>query len=535
MIEATDYIIIGAGSAGCVLANRLSASGKHQVLLLEAGGGDRNPLIHLPMGFSQLIATPSVNWGYQTEPEPFMHNRVIDWPRGRVVGGSSSINGMVYVRGQLEDFDDWAALGNEGWTGQEVLPYFKKSEQFERGGNDYHGDKGEMAVSDSDYRDRHPLTNLYVQAANQAGLPFNDDYNTAVQEGISFTQNTINNGRRASTYRAFVKNELKTRNNLTVITDALVEKIDIESGAATGVTFKHKGKQHTIKAAKEILLAAGVNNSPKILELSGIGRKDILEKAGIQQKHELKGVGENLQDHIQMQVVHELNGVGSANDALKPHRLIMETVKYLVKRRGFLANGVAPILGFIKSDQNESRPDIQLHFAPAGGEVTDTGRLLPAKVPSITSTANVMRPESRGYSHIKSSDPKEAPTILANYLSTEHDRKKSIECVKWQRKIYSQSPLAPLLEKETLPGKKVVSDEEILDYVMRDAKTAYHPIGTCKMGRDEEAVVDSRLKVHGIDKLRVIDASIMPLLPSANTNAATIMIAERGAEWILAS
>ncbi|MGI9282702.1 MAG: GMC family oxidoreductase [Endozoicomonas sp.] len=535
MIDAVDYIIIGAGSAGCVLANRLSACGKYQVLMLEAGGGDRNPLIHLPMGFSQLIATPSVNWGYKTEPEPFMNNRIIDWPRGRVVGGSSSINGMVYVRGQLEDFDDWNALGNESWSGKEVLPYFKKSEQFERGGNEYHGNQGEMAVSDSDYRDRHPLTNLYVQAANQAGLPFNDDYNTNTQEGITFTQNTINNGRRASTYRAFVKNELKERNNLTVITDALVEKIDIENGAASGVTFLHKGQRHTVKATRETLLAAGANNSPKILELSGVGRKDILEKAGVKQKHELKGVGENLQDHIQMQVVHQLKGVGSANDALKPHRLIMETVKYLVKRRGFLANGVAPILGFIKSNIGESRPDLQLHFAPAGGDVTDTGRLLPAKIPSITSTANVMRPESRGYSHIRSSDPKEAPAILANYLSTDHDRKKSIECVKWQRKIYSQSPLTQHLDKETFPGKAIVSDDEILDYIMREAKTAYHPVGTCKMGHDSEAVVDSRLKVHGIEKLRVIDASVMPLIPSANTNAATIMIAERGAEWVLAS
>lgn len=533
MLQAVDYIVIGGGSAGCVLANRLSASGQYQVLLLEAGKRDRNPLIHLPMGFSQLISTPSVNWGYKTEPEPFMHNRIIDWPRGKVMGGSSSINGMVYVRGQHADYDDWAALGNEGWSGKDVLPYFKKSEKFERGADEFHGVDGEIDITDSVEEERHELSRMYIKAAEKAGIAYNHDYNGADQEGITYTQYNIKNGRRASTSQAFIKPVLKERSNLTVISEALVEKVEIENGAATGVHFSVKGKSHFVKAHKETVLAAGSTGSPQLLELSGVGQREVLQNAGIEVKHELRGVGENLQDHLQMQVVNQLKGIGSANDALKPHRLIMETVKYLTKRRGFLANGVAPILGFIRSEPEQTRPDIQLHFAPAGGEVTETGRLLPAKYPSITSTSNVMRPKSRGSIHIKSSNAQEHPAIRANFLSDEYDRQKSIDCVKVQRRIYAQSPLAQYLDFETLPGKDIVKDDEILDYVMREAKTAYHPIGTCKMGNDSEAVVDSKLKVHGIDKLRVVDSSIMPLIPSANTNAASIMIAERGAEWIL--
>ncbi len=533
MLKTVDFIVIGAGSAGCVLANRLSACGNFQVLLLEAGGKDSNPFIHLPIGFSQAMGIPKLGWGYKTEPEPHLENRVINWPRGRVLGGCSSINGMVYVRGQHEDFDDWEQLGNKGWSGADVLPWFKKSEDFEFGQTGFHGSGGELKISETHPDDRLEINSLYIKAAENAGLPFNKDYNGAQQHGIAYTQFSINKGRRSSTSTAFLKPVLKQRSNLTLLTHAMVERIELSGTTATGVTFIHQEKRHTVNAHREIILSAGTNNSPKILELSGIGRKEVLAQAGIKQKHELAGVGKNLIDHIQMEVTHEVKGIGSMNDSLKPHRLIAESLKYLTQRRGFLATGVASIVGFIKSSESESRPDLQLHFAPAGGETTDDGRVIPSKTPSITSVSNVMRPESRGYSHIVSSDPNQAPAIRANYLAEESDRRKSIECVRWQRRIFEQSPLNQFLGTERAPGKEVISDADIFGYIRKEGKTAYHPVGTCKMGKDQSAVVDQTLNVHGIDQLRVIDASIMPLIPSANTNAATIMIAERGAQWVL--
>ncbi|WP_079253581.1 GMC family oxidoreductase [Endozoicomonas arenosclerae] len=529
-MQQFDFIVVGGGSAGCVLANRLSACGRFQVLLVEAGGKDSNPMIHLPLGFTQAMSIPSLNWGYSTEPEKELAQRRISWPRGKVLGGCSAINGMIYIRGQKEDFDLW----NEncsGWSYDDVLPYFKLSERNSQGSNAFHGADGELAVRDGSFH--HPLTELYCQSARRAGLQENNDFNGEQQTGVGYAQFNIDEkGRRASCARSFLKPAL-SRKNLTVLTEVQVEQLELNGHEVEGIRCTRKGGSMIFSARREVILCAGAINSPQILQLSGIGPESVLAKAGVKTKLNLQGVGQNLQDHLTVDVVTEVDEIGTANDNLKPLNFIRELIRYATKRQGFLSMAAAHSLAFVKSTPDQVRPDLQIHFAPASGTTNEKGQVVPSKTPAITSTACQLRPESRGSVNIINPDPLSPPEIRANYLSTENDRRAMIEAVKWQRKIFAQQPVVGHITGESLPGKQVQTDDEILDYIRSHAISVYHPVGTCKMGADPEAVVCPKLKVHGIKKLRVADASVIPTQISGNTNAACVMIAERAAQWAL--
>lgn len=532
-----DYIVVGAGSAGCVVANRLSACGQFKVLLLEAGGNDSKPIIKIPVGFVQAMSVPSINWGYKTEHEPHMGKRKLDCPRGKVLGGSSSINGMIYVRGHRADFDQWADLGCENWTYDDVLPWFKKSElnldlkDLSSTSHDFHSSEGELSVSKGNYS--HPLTDLYIKAGIEAGVRENLDFNGAEQEGIGHgVFNISSRGVRASSAQAFLP-ATKKRDNFTLISSAHVMKIELTHGRATGVHYEVKGKSLVAKAAKEIVLCAGAIGSAQLLQCSGIGPAEVLKKAGVEIVHELSGVGENLQDHLTVEVVCEVKNIGTANDNIKPLTFAGQLLTYIFKRKGFLSMASAHALAFIKSTPDQARPDLQIHFAPAAGEKDKSGKIVPSKVAAITSTACNLLPTSRGSVHISSADSQIAPAIQFNYIATPEDKKRMIDGVRWQRNIYKQSTLKPYITIEQRPGVEVQTDEQILDYIRNEALSIYHPVGTCKMGTDAMSVVGPRLKVHGIKGLRVMDASVMPVIVAGNTNATTIMIAERGADWVL--
>jgi len=527
-----DFIIIGGGSAGCVLAERLSACGKYQVCLLEAGPSDKHWSIHLPLGLIELMKSKRLNWQFNSENEHSQNDRSIFNPRGKVLGGSSSINAMLYIRGQKQDYDHWAELGNDQWSFDKVLPYFKNTEHQERGEDAFHGINGELNIADS--RSKIAIGNDFIAAAHHAGYPLNDDFNGNNQEGIGYYQVTQKNGKRCSAATAFLTPNLK-RPNLTVITEALVQNIIIENKQAKGVCFKRKGKTQQILASKEILLSAGAFNSPQILMLSGIGEKNELAKHNIEVVHDLIGVGQNLQDHVDIMVVthHKRTDVL----AYRPKSslwFIKQAQQYFTKKRGLLTSTVAEAGGFIKSSPELDRPDFQLHFIPAA--MDDHGRnnkmLLNYGVSLHTC---ILRPKSRGTVTLHSNNPSCHPKIQLNMLTHKDDQKGIINAVKIARNILAQSPLAENNGDEILPSKNVQSDEDILTFAQNKANTIYHPVGTCKMGNDELAVVDQNLKVHGIENLRVIDASIMPTLISGNTNAPTIMIAAKVVDDILAS
>jgi len=529
-----DYIIVGAGSAGCALAYRLSREASRKVLLLEAGGKDSFPPIHIPLGFAFLMKNPKVNWCYETEPEPNMHHRRIAWPRGKVLGGTSSINGMVYIRGQREDYDHWSELGNAGWAYEDVLPYFKRSEHKAEGGNDYHGHGGPLWVEDVADEQKLDLADIYVQAAIQSDIPYNPDFNGATQEGAGYYQTNIRRGKRQSTARTFLK-QCQSRPNLTIITGALCQQILIENGAAVGVEYRLTGKKHApverAYARGEVILCGGVINSPQLLELSGIGDQAHLQTLGIQVRQHLPGVGENLQDHLTINIQQGLDRVTTFYEETRPLALFKNIVKYLLKGRGLLAHPAAQVGVFLRTHKKAGRPDAQIHFAPAASEPDAKGNLKPR--PGTTATVCYLRPESRGSVHIRSADPAAAPAIRANYLDTENDRSAIVAAFRRTREIF----LAPALHKyrgtEFRPGPLAQSDEHILDYVRSEAESVYHPVGTCKMGPDSMAVVDERLRVHGVQRLRVADASIMPTIISGNTNAPAIMIAEKCADMLL--
>lgn len=530
-----DYIIVGAGSAGCALAYRLSREASRRVLLLEAGGKDSFPMIHIPLGFAFMMKNEKVNWCYETLPEPNMHNRKISWPRGKVLGGTSCINGMVYIRGQREDYDSWAAQGNQGWSYDDVLPYFKRSEHKAEGANEYHGYGGPLWVEEVAVADKLELADLFVQAAVQTGLPFNDDFNGASQEGAGDYQRNIRNGKRQSSARTFLK-ACEARPNLTIITGALTEKILLENGRATGVQYTRSNGKNTVIteqafASAEVILCGGVINSPQLLELSGIGQRQHLEKHAIPVVKELPGVGENLQDHLTVNVQHGLHGVITFYEESRPLGLVKNLFKYLFKKNGLLSHAAAQVGVFFRTSETETTPDAQIHFAPAASEPDAKGNLKPK--PGTTATVCHLRPQSRGSVHIRSSDPTAAPAIHANYLDTEGDRKAMIAALRRTREIFAAPALDKYRGREFLPGDHVQTDEEILSYIRSEAESVYHPVGTCKMGADDMAVVDERLRVHGIQGLRVADASIMPSITSGNTNAPAVMIAEKCANMLL--
>ena len=525
-----DYIIVGAGSAGCALAYRLSREASRRVLLLEAGGKDSFPMIHIPLGFAFMMKNPKVNWCYETEAEPNMHNRKISWPRGKVLGGTSCINGMVYIRGQKEDYDAWADLGNDGWSYDELLPYFKRSEHKAEGPSEYHGYGGPLWVESVSPDEKLELADMFVQAAVQTGLPFNEDFNGASQEGAGDYQRNIRNGRRQSSARTFLK-ACEHRPNLTIMTGALSEKILFEEQRAVGIQYSRNGVSEQAFASGEVILCGGVINSPQLLELSGIGQQERLENLGIEVRKHLPGVGENLQDHLTINIQQGIDNIPTFFDETRPLHLLGNLFKYFTKGKGLLAHPAAQVGVFFRTSDDVATPDAQIHFAPAASEPDKNGNL--KTKPGTTATVCHLRPESRGSVHITSSDPGNYPSIRANYLDTENDRKAMVAAFKRVREIFQAPALQKHLGKEFLPGSQVQSDEDILAFIRSDAESVYHPVGTCKMGNDTNAVVDSRLRVHGIEGLRIADASIMPNIVSGNTHAPAVMIAEKCADMLL--
>lgn len=529
-----DYIIVGAGSAGCALAYRLSRESSRRVLLLEAGGNDSFPLIHIPLGFAFLMKNPRVNWCYETEADPNMHHRRISWPRGKVLGGTSCINGMVYIRGQREDYDDWSDMGNTGWSYDEVLPYFKRSEHKAEGPDDWHGYGGPLWVEDFANDQKMDLADIFIEASIQSDIPYNADFNGASQEGAGYYQTNIHKGKRQSSARTFLK-ACKNRPNLTVVTGALCKRVIIENGEATGVEYQIKEKKglctRQAYARHETILCGGVINSPQLLELSGVGNDEHLKSVGIEVKHHLPGVGENLQDHLTINVQQGLNEVTTFYQETRPLAMAKNVLKYLLKGTGLLAHPAAQVGVFFRSTDEVSRADSQIHFAPAASEPDSKGNLKPT--PGTTATVCHLRPESRGSVHICSKDPLVYPAIRANYLDTENDRKAIIAAFRRVREIFQAPALKRYRGEEFRPGSLTQTDDQILEYVRAEAESVYHPVGTCKMGSDKMAVVDNRLRVHGVKRLRIADASIMPTITSGNTNAPAVMIAEKCSDMLL--
>jgi choline dehydrogenase len=523
-----DYVIVGAGSAGCVLANRLSADGRHSVLLLEAGPKDTNLWIHVPLGYGKLFKEKTVNWMYQTEPEPELDGRTVFQPRGKVLGGSSSINGLLYVRGQHEDYDRWRQRGNAGWGYDDVLPYFKKAENQQRGPDKYHGVGGPLPVSNLGHPD--PLSAAFIDAAAETGLPVNPDFNGATQEGAGFFQTTTRGGRRASTAVAYLR-PARGRGNLRVETSALAQRILFEGRRARAVEYRQNGALRTATARKEVLVSGGAYNSPQLLQLSGVGPAELLKQHGIDVVLDAPGVGNDLQDHLQVRIVMRCTRSITLNDILNhPVRRVMAGARYAAFRTGPLTIAAGTSGAFFKTNPRLASPDVQIHFLPFS-----TDKMGEKMHPFSGFSASVcqLRPESRGSLRIKSADPSVPPAIRINYLATETDRAAFVEGIKMLRKILAAPALKPFVIGEVEPGPKIASDEEILNFCRQRGSTVYHPTSTCRMGNDPLAVVDQRLCVRGIEGLRVVDASIMPDLMSGNTNAPTIMIAEKASDMIL--
>ena len=523
-----DYVVVGAGSAGCVLANRLSADGRYSVLLLEAGPKDNNLWIHVPLGYGRLFKEKTVNWMYQTEPEPGLDGRTIFQPRGKVLGGSSSINGLLYVRGQHEDYDRWRQHGNSGWGFDDVLPYFKKAENQERGADDFHGAGGPLPVSDLVHAD--PLSAAFIAAAAETGIPVNPDFNGASQEGAGFFQTTTRRGRRASTAVAYLR-PARGRRNLQVETSALAQRILFDGHRADTIEFRQAGVLRTARARKEILVSGGAYNSPQLLQLSGVGPAELLRQHGIDVVLDAPGVGHDLQDHMQVRVVMRCTQSITLNDIVNsPVRRILAGARYAAFRKGPLTIAAGTSGAFFKTSPRLATPDIQIHFLPFS---TDKMGERLHSFSGFSASVCQLRPESRGSLRIRSADPTAAPEIRINYLSTEVDRTANVEGLKVLRRILQAPALRPYVMEEVDPGAKVSTDEELLNYCRARGSTIYHPTSTCRMGSDPLAVVDQSLRVRGLEGLRVVDGSIMPDLVSGNTNAAIIMIAEKASDMIL--
>lgn len=524
--DGYDYIVIGAGSAGCVLARRLSAQSYRRVLLLEAGGRDVNPFIHMPAGLAQLVHNRRINWNYYTEPEPELENRRLYWPRGKVLGGCSSINAMCYIRGQPEDYDDWARDGAIGWSYDDVLPFFRKSEHQQHGHSEYHGASGPLWVED--LRHRNPLTDSFVAAAVSAGLPLNPDFNGKRQLGAGYYQVTQQRGRRCSAAAGYLR-PARHRPNLTLQTNALVERIVFKDHRAVGVEYRVGSKRHTAYCDGEVLVSAGTVNSPQLLMLSGIGPADHLRSHGVQVVVDQPSVGRNLQDHLDVCTLYKSTRPISYDfTRLQELRVLLQ---YWLKREGAGVSNIAEAGAFACSSRAaRDRPDIQMHFVPA--QLDDHGRnRLPGH--GFTLHACHLQPRSRGRIRLRSNRPDEAPLIFGNYLQDPCDLQVMLEAVRLSREILRSPAFDELRGEEVFPGINDGSDRELVRFIRHKAETVYHPVGTCRMGMDAKAVVDEALRVRGVAGLRVIDASIMPTIVSGNTNAPTIMIAEKAANHIL--
>jgi choline dehydrogenase len=527
-----DYIVVGAGSAGAVLAARLSESPTTKVLLLEAGPPDNSPWLHLPIGYGKTMWSKKYNWCYHTDPDPNMNGRRIYWPRGKTLGGSSAINGLIYIRGQREDYDHWAALGNHGWGYNDVLPYFIKSESNELGPSDLHGANGPLRVSN--IRSKDELIEAFIAGAGEQGVPRTSDFNGSSQEGAGYYQLTTHNGLRCSSATAYLK-PAKHRSNLRIETNAQATRIEFEGSRAVGVGYIQNGVQKLARCNAEVLLCAGAIQSPQLLQLSGVGPKNLLQKHGIPVVNDLAGVGENLQDHLQIRLTFECTKPITTNDALNSFRgKASLALEWLLKRSGPLAVGINQGGCFMRVLPNvNNTPDVQFHVATLSADMAG-GKVHPFS--GFTFSVCQLRPESRGHIRIRSGNPLEAPEMQPNYLSTELDRQTTVAAVNAARAIAGSNAMLPYVKRELKPGPDARDDDALLEFARNTGATIFHPSGTCKMGdhiNDPTAVVDSRLRVHGLQGLRVVDCSVMPTLVSGNTNGPVIMMAEKAVDMIL--
>ena len=524
-----DYVVVGAGSAGCVVAARLSETGA-KIVLLEAGPRDTLPWIHIPAGMLKLLYHPVVNWNYSAEGTAGSAGRRIHWPRGKTLGGSSSINGMLYVRGNPADFDGWAQMGCRGWSFDDVLPFFRKSEDYQQGGDpEIRGQGGPLKVED--YRTILPLTHRFVEAAQQAGYEFSKDLNGRVQEGVGYSQMTRKGKWRGSTAQTFLK-EARTRDNLRIETNALTTKLIFDGARCVGVTFRQGDKLTDVRVTREVILCGGSINSPHLLQISGVGPAGHLTSIGVPVVHDLPGVGANLQDHYVARVSHRVKDSISINKLARGLRLTREVARFFLEGRGALTFGVTTAQVFCRSSPEKASPDLQLLFTPASYDPNKFGAL--EREDGMTVAVCPVRPDSRGTIMAANSDPTAAPVITPNYLSAPSDARVLIAGMRFTREIFAAPAIAKHSVQETLPGPDIRDESEMTDYARQFGNTIYHPVGTCRMGQGPSAVVDERLRVHGIAGLRVIDASIMPTLTTGNTNAPTIMIGEKGAAMIRA-